>query len=179
MVFCESQGLPTQNRSGSLASNASNKDADDNNSSSFCTQSRIDKWKAKHEAARFVVILVLVRGIRGRATGSVLGTKAEAACRLRLMRHLTPWTIFQIFFFKISWFPFQGFLFWLGERSLMTSHIRVGRGVQEIAPQKGRYRVGHGRLVKNGQKTWDVPKVFFKYLLLSTYYWISIISSID
>ena len=42
------------------ASNASNEDADDNNSSSLCTQSRIDKWKAKHEAARFVVILVLV-----------------------------------------------------------------------------------------------------------------------
>lgn len=87
MIFCESQGLPTQNRSGSWASNASNEDADDNNSSSLCTQSRIDKWKAKHEAARFVVILVLVRGIRGRAAGSVLGTKAEAACRGRLMRH--------------------------------------------------------------------------------------------
>lgn len=85
--FCESQGLPTQNRSSIWASNASNEDADDNNSSSLCTQSRIDKWKAKHEAARFVVILVLVRGIRGRAAGSVLGTKAEAACRRRLMRH--------------------------------------------------------------------------------------------
>ena len=30
------------------------------------------------------------------------------------------------------------------ERSLMTSHIRVGRG-SKIAPKKGRYRVGQGR----------------------------------
>ena len=34
--------------------------------------------------------------------------------------------------------------FSLRERSLMTSHIRVGRGVQD-SPQKGRYRVGQGR----------------------------------
>ena len=32
----------------------------------------------------------------------------------------------------------------VGERSLMTSHIRVGRG-SKIAPKKGRYRVGQGR----------------------------------
>ena len=30
------------------------------------------------------------------------------------------------------------------EHSLMTSHIRVGRGVQD-SPKKGRYRVGQGR----------------------------------
>ena len=30
------------------------------------------------------------------------------------------------------------------ERPLMTSHIRVGRGVQN-SPKKGRYRVGQGR----------------------------------
>ena len=35
-------------------------------------------------------------------------------------------------------------VFSLGERSLMTSHIRVGRG-SKIAPKKGRYRVGQGR----------------------------------
>ena len=32
----------------------------------------------------------------------------------------------------------------IGERSLMTSLIRVGRGVQD-SPKKGRYRVGQGR----------------------------------
>ena len=40
----------------------------------------------------------------------------------------------------------------------MTSHIRVGRG-SKIAPQKGRYRVGQGRLVvvgQNWQKMRDV-----------------------
>ena len=32
----------------------------------------------------------------------------------------------------------------IGERSLLTSHIRVGRGVQD-SPPKGRYRVGQVR----------------------------------
>ena len=41
--FCDSQRLPAQNRSGFWASNASNEDADDHNSGSLCTQSRIDK----------------------------------------------------------------------------------------------------------------------------------------
>ena len=43
-------GLRAQNRSGSSASNASDEDADDHKSGSLRTQSRIDKWKAKHEA---------------------------------------------------------------------------------------------------------------------------------
>lgn len=38
-----------QQRSGSSASNASDEDTDDHKSGSR-TQSRIDKWKAKHEA---------------------------------------------------------------------------------------------------------------------------------
>ena len=37
----------------------------------------------------------------------------------------------------------------------MTSDIRVGRG-SKIAPKMGRYRVGQGMWVKNGQKKWDV-----------------------
>ena len=46
----------------------------------------------------------------------------------------------------VFWNPFCPILKinWLRERSLMTSLIRVGRGVQE-SPKKGRYRVGQGR----------------------------------
>ena len=40
-------------------------------------------------------------------------------------------------------------------RPLMTSDIRVGRGVKD-SPQMRLYRVGQGRQVKNGQKMWDV-----------------------
>jgi len=43
------QSLRAQQRSGSSASNASDEDTDDHKSGSR-TQSRIDKWKAKHEA---------------------------------------------------------------------------------------------------------------------------------
>ena len=43
------QSLRAQARSGSSASNASDEDTDDHKSGSR-TQSRIDKWKAKHEA---------------------------------------------------------------------------------------------------------------------------------
>ena len=48
-----------------------------------------------------------------------------------------------------NWYP-------TWKHSLMTSHIRVGRGVQD-SPKKGRYKVGQGRYIgQNGQKTWDV-----------------------
>merc|ERR1719190_77964 len=43
------QSHRVQQRSGSSASNASDEDTDDHKSGSR-TQSRIDKWKAKHEA---------------------------------------------------------------------------------------------------------------------------------
>jgi len=43
------QSHRAQQRSGSSASNASDEDTDDHKSGSR-TQSRIDKWKAKHEA---------------------------------------------------------------------------------------------------------------------------------
>ena len=36
--------------------------------------------------------------------------------------------------------------------------IMIGRG-SKIAPKMGRYRVGRGRQVKNGQKPWDVINV--------------------
>ena len=41
------------------------------------------------------------------------------------------------------------------EHPLMTSDFKVGRE-SKIAPKMGRYRVGQGGLVKNGQKMWDV-----------------------
>lgn len=42
--------LRAQQRSGSSASNASDEDTDGDHKSGSRTQSRIDKWKAKHEA---------------------------------------------------------------------------------------------------------------------------------
>ena len=42
----------------------------------------------------------------------------------------------------------------LRERSLMTSHTRVGRG-SKIVPKEGRYRVGQGK--KRGTSLINVP----------------------
>ena len=52
-------------------------------------------------------------------------------------------------------------VFHIWEVPLMTSNIKVGRGVQDkIAPKIGRYRVGQGRskmAKKSGTSLMDVP----------------------
>ena len=58
--------------------------------------------------------------------------------------NLKPYSFIPYMYGKRDWITRKATSKSTRERSLMTSHIKVGRGIQH-RPKKGRYRVGQGR----------------------------------